>query len=81
MQALFRLWALLMSSVTSILLQNFAYQQHKYLSVHFRYRNNNSVNMRENKIKRVEKYITLHAVSEKTLPQSSWPITTLATLA
>ena len=37
--------------------------------------------MRNKKKKRVEKYITLRAVSEKTPPQSSWPITTLATLA
>ena len=37
--------------------------------------------MRKKKKKRVEKYIPLHAVSEKTLPQSSWPITTLVTLA
>ena len=28
----------------------------------------------------VEKYITLRAVSDKTLPQKSWPITTLATM-
>ena len=31
--------------------------------------------------KRVEKYIPLRAVSEKTPPQSSWRITTLATIA
>ena len=37
--------------------------------------------MRKKKKKRVEKYITPRAVSEKTPPQSSWPITTHATLA
>ena len=37
--------------------------------------------MRKKEKKLVEKYITLRAVSEKTLPQSSWPITTHATLA
>ena len=37
--------------------------------------------MRKKKNKRVEKYITPLAVSEKTPPQSSWPITMHATLA
>ena len=37
--------------------------------------------MRKKKKKSVEKYIPLRAVSEKKPPQSSWPITTLATLA
>ena len=36
--------------------------------------------MRKKKKKLVEKYITLPAVSEKTLPQKIWPITMLATL-
>ena len=36
--------------------------------------------MRKKKKKLVEKYITLRAVSEKTLPKKSWPITTLATM-
>ena len=36
--------------------------------------------MRKKKKKLVEKYITLRAVSEKTLPQKSWPVTTLATM-
>ena len=36
--------------------------------------------MRKKKKKLVEKYITLRAVSDKTLPQKSWPITTLATM-
>ena len=36
--------------------------------------------MRKKKKKLVEKYITLRAVSEKTLPPKSWPITTLATM-
>ena len=35
--------------------------------------------MRKKKKKLIEKYITLRAFSEKTLPQKSWPITTLAT--
>ena len=79
MQALFRLRALPVSSVISILLQNVAYQQNNYFSVHFRYLNNDS--MLKKKQKRVQKYITPRAVSKKTPPQSSWPITTLATLA
>ena len=36
--------------------------------------------MRKKKKKLFEKYITLRAFSEKTLPQKSWPITTLATM-
>ena len=36
--------------------------------------------MRKKKKKRVEKYIIPRAVSEKKSPQSSWPITTHATL-
>ena len=36
--------------------------------------------MRKKKKKLVEKYITLRAFSEKTLPQKSWPITMLATM-
>ena len=36
--------------------------------------------MRKKKKKLDEKYITLRVVSENTLPQKSWPITTLATM-
>ena len=35
--------------------------------------------MRKKKKKLVDKYITFRVVSEKTLSQKSWPITTLAT--
>ena len=36
--------------------------------------------MRKKKKKLVEKYITFRVVSEKTLPQKNWPITTLPTM-
>ena len=37
--------------------------------------------MRKKKKYVFKKYITLFVVAEKTLPRSSWPITTFATLA
>ena len=62
MQALFRLWALPVSSVTSILLQNLHTNRKntsRYISVILTMIH---VNMRKKKTKRVEKYITLRAV-------------------
>ena len=77
MQALFRLWALPVSSVTSILQQNL-HANKQILLVAFplslRWSHANVRN------KSVEKYIILCVASEKTPPQSSWPITALATM-
>ena len=55
---------------------------HKTIDIFFKYfdKNLKFKNIQEMQLV-FDKYITHHAASEKTPPQSSWPITTLATLA